>query len=100
MYQIPYRKATPKSYSAFCRLALLSREIDSNIDLKLEQFSGHPSFCKKRKSSALHGAFSLLDGTSLLVLVPLRLHALVVFMLRHFFAAFLLDGTHLDFSFG
>ena len=27
--------------------------------------------------------------------MPLRLHALVVFMLRHFFAAFLLDGTHL-----
>jgi hypothetical protein len=35
----------------------------------------------------------------LLVLVPLRFHALVVFVLRHFFAAFLLDGTHLDFSF-
>ena len=31
--------------------------------------------------------------------MTLRLHALVVFMLRHFFAAFLLDGTHLDFSF-
>ena len=38
--------------------------------------------------------------TNLFVLVTLRLHALVVFMLRHFFAAFLLDGTHLDFSFG
>ena len=36
----------------------------------------------------------------LLVLVPLRLHALVVFMLRHFFAAFLLDGTHCSFSLG
>jgi len=32
--------------------------------------------------------------------MPLRLHALVVFMLRHFFTALLLDGTHLDFSFG
>jgi hypothetical protein len=30
----------------------------------------------------------------LLVLVALRLHALVVFVLRHFFAPFLLDGTH------
>jgi hypothetical protein len=36
--------------------------------------------------------------------MPLRLHALVVFMLGHFFAAFLLDGTHgyllLDFCVG
>jgi hypothetical protein len=32
--------------------------------------------------------------------MTLRLHALVVFMLRHFFAALFLDGTHLDFSFG
>jgi hypothetical protein len=27
--------------------------------------------------------------------MTLRLHALVVFMLRHFFAALFLDGTHL-----
>ena len=31
--------------------------------------------------------------------MTLRLHALVVFMLRHFFATFFLNGTHLDFSF-
>jgi hypothetical protein len=36
----------------------------------------------------------------LLVLVALRLHALVVLMLRHFLPALLLDGTHLYFSFG
>jgi hypothetical protein len=30
--------------------------------------------------------------------MPLRLHALVVFVLGHFFAAFLLDGTHGFFS--
>ena len=54
---------------------------------------------KKEKDPANDGAFPFLHGTSLLVLMPLRLHALVVFVLRHFFAAFLLDGTHLDFSF-
>ena len=31
---------------------------------------------------------------SLLVLVTLSLHAFVVFVLRHFFASFFLDGSH------
>ena len=37
-------------------------------------------------------------SAALFILVPLRLHALVVFVLRHFFAAFLLDRSHVGFS--
>ena len=31
---------------------------------------------------------------AVLVFMPLRLHALIIFMLGHFFAAFFLDGSH------
>jgi hypothetical protein len=55
---------------------------------------------KKKEDSAIGGTLFDIRRTNLLVLVPLRLHALVVFVLRHFFAAFLLDGTHFGISFG
>ena len=54
----------------------------------------------EKKGSGIPEPFFVSLETSLLVFVPLRLHALVVFVFRHFLAAFLLDGTHLDFSFG
>ena len=52
----------------------------------------HPAH--QKEGSANGGTLFGMRRTNLFVLVPLRLHALVVFMLRHFFAAFLLDGTH------
>jgi hypothetical protein len=68
------------------------------VRMKSSAYHGFVTKKKKTPRPADQSAFSF-GFKSLLVFVPLRFHALVVFMLRHFFAAFFLDGTHLGFSF-